>query len=84
MTTASDVYGFGVVVLEIITGQESIDHTRKEESNLVEWVSSSLVVIGAVKCGLLQLNELFRDYLSFLKSDASTIFMSLIYSQFVV
>ena len=39
LSTASDVYGYGVLLLEIITGQKAIDHSRKEEFNLVEWVS---------------------------------------------
>nr|APU94859.1 leucine-rich repeat receptor-like protein kinase [Pohlia nutans] len=38
LTTASDVYGYGVLLLEIITGQQAIDHSRKEEFNLIEWV----------------------------------------------
>lgn len=42
LTTASDVYAFGVCLLELITGQQSIDHMRLEEYNLVEWVSSHI------------------------------------------
>ena len=38
LTTASDVYAYGVVLLEIITGQEAIDHLRFEELNIIEWV----------------------------------------------
>lgn len=38
LTTASDVYGYGMLLLEIITGQQAIDHSRKEEFNLIEWV----------------------------------------------
>ncbi|KAG0616189.1 hypothetical protein M758_5G097300 [Ceratodon purpureus] len=38
LTTASDVYGYGVLLLEIVTGQQAIDHSRKEEFNLIEWV----------------------------------------------
>jgi serine/threonine protein kinase len=38
LTTASDVYGYGVLLLEIITGQQAIDHMRLEEMNLIRWV----------------------------------------------
>jgi hypothetical protein len=38
LTTASDVYSYGVVLLELVTGQKAIDHERVAEFNLVEWV----------------------------------------------
>lgn len=45
LTTASDVYAYGVCLLELITGQQSIDHMRLEEFNLIEWVSSSKITL---------------------------------------
>jgi serine/threonine protein kinase len=42
LTTASDVYAYGVVLLELITGQKAIDHMRFEEINLIVWVRSEL------------------------------------------
>uniref|UniRef100_A0A0D9VSP7 Protein kinase domain-containing protein n=1 Tax=Leersia perrieri TaxID=77586 RepID=A0A0D9VSP7_9ORYZ len=38
LTVQSDIYSFGVVMLEVITGQKVIDDTRaKAERNIVEW-----------------------------------------------
>ncbi|EEF47185.1 pto-interacting protein 1 [Ricinus communis] len=35
-----DVYGFGVVLLELLTGQEPVDHTlTQEQQNLVTWAT---------------------------------------------
>ncbi|KAF3545061.1 hypothetical protein DY000_02009650 [Brassica cretica] len=41
LTEKSDVFGFGVVLLEIITSQPVIDHTR-EKSHIREWVGFRL------------------------------------------
>ncbi|KAL2634125.1 hypothetical protein R1flu_005604 [Riccia fluitans] len=48
LTTASDVYAYGVVLLELITGQFAIDHMREDEYNLIEWAKKRFNTAGIV------------------------------------
>jgi serine/threonine protein kinase len=44
LTARSDVYGFGVVLLEMIIGRRAVDKSRlTREHNLVEWARPLLV-----------------------------------------
>lgn len=43
LTPTDNVYGFGVILLEIVTGKPAFDANQpKNERNIVEWVKSAL------------------------------------------
>ena len=49
LTLKSDIYCFGVVLLELITGRKAMDVTRKQrEQSLVAWVNH--IYIKYIKC----------------------------------
>lgn len=47
LTVKSDIYSFGVVLLELITGRKAFDHTRRVgEQSLVVWVCNCYLFVA--------------------------------------
>ena len=40
LTEKSDVFSFGVMLLELITGKQPVDATGEMEDSLVDWVGN--------------------------------------------
>lgn len=45
LTLKSDIFSFGVVLLELITGRKAFDSNKKTEQNLVAWVRLQLSLL---------------------------------------
>ncbi|XP_055961717.1 LRR receptor-like serine/threonine-protein kinase IOS1 [Mercurialis annua] len=66
LTEKSDVYGFGIVILEIITGKCAIIQTRDENTHISQWVKLMLErgdmknIVDPKLCGEFDVNSAWK------------------------
>lgn len=83
LTFKSDIYSFGVLLLEIITGRKAIDFTKStRDQNLVAWVSST--IFNYKICCLYRLNYILLISFCELQVELSMFVLVLLFASAVV